>query len=255
MENAVTSHSNYCILMARGSGKSSYVECATLYALAKGLQKFIVIVSNNARSASNMLADIWRMVQEADTPFAHDYPELCLPFQHTNGAFRRRQLYKGKSTELQKNSQQISFARLTDDDGKELPTSGSTIAVRGITSGIRGMKKGTMRPTLVLLDDLQDAETAENPESVEKLLSLIRKDIMALGGKQRLSILQTATPIYPEDLVDHIKADVSWKTTTWPAIIKYPNDMSLWQQYFKMFDSENVDDKPHEDSLAFYKKH
>ena len=37
MESAVTGHSNYCILMARGSGKSSYVECATLYALAKGL--------------------------------------------------------------------------------------------------------------------------------------------------------------------------------------------------------------------------
>lgn len=78
---------------------------------------------------------------------------------------------------------------------------------------------------------------------------------MALGGKQRLSILQTATPIFPEDLVDHIKADVSWKTTTWPAVIKYPKDMSLWKQYFKLFDAESVNDKPHTESLEFYKKH
>ena len=37
MREAITSHSNYMICMPRGSGKSSYVECVTLYALATGL--------------------------------------------------------------------------------------------------------------------------------------------------------------------------------------------------------------------------
>lgn len=37
MREAITSHSNYLICMPRGSGKSSYVECITLYALATGL--------------------------------------------------------------------------------------------------------------------------------------------------------------------------------------------------------------------------
>lgn len=78
---------------------------------------------------------------------------------------------------------------MQDAEGNELPTSASTIAVRGISGGLRGMKHGTLRPTCVLLDDLQTSETAESPEQVEKLLSLIRKDIMNLGGKERLSIL------------------------------------------------------------------
>ena len=123
------------------------------------------------------------MVQETDTPFAQDYPEICKPFHIAGGSFRRRQLYKGKSTEISKNAQQLIFARLKGDDGKELPTSGSIIAVRGISSGIRGLKRGTLRPSLVLLDDLQDSESAENPEQVEKMLNIIRKDVMCLGGK------------------------------------------------------------------------
>jgi len=52
------------------------------------------------------------------------------------------------------------LATLVKDDGTPFQTSGSIITCRGVTSGIRGAKHGTMRPTLVLLDDLQDFETA-----------------------------------------------------------------------------------------------
>ena len=83
---------------------------------------------------------------------------------------------------------------------------------------------------MIILDDLQTSETAENAEQVEKILSTIKKDIIPLGGKERLSILQTATPIAPDDLVDKIKGDKSWITTIYPAIIKYPKNMSLWEK-------------------------
>lgn len=126
--------------------------------------------------------------------------------------------------------------------------------MRGISSGIRGLKKGTLRPSLVLLDDLQDAESAENPEQVEKMLNIIKKDVMCLGGKDRLSILQTATPICPEDLVEHIKADANWKTTTYPGIISFPKNNEMWDRYFKMYDLELTTDSPHTGSLDFYRQ-
>lgn len=245
--------------MSRGSGKSSYVECVTLFALATGLQKYVVIISNNARAATGLLNDMWRAITEPDTPFAKDYPQLCLPFQVCKGSYRRRQLYKGMSTELQRNSGNISFARLKDDDGNELPTSGSTVTVRGISSGLRGMKHGKMRPSLVILDDLQTSESAESSEQVEKLMTLIKKDVMNLGGKERLSILQTATPICPDDLVERFKNDIGWKTTIFKAIEKYPNEWkkkdSLWTQYFKLYDAEQITGAGHQESLDFYKQH
>ena len=259
MHEATTSHNNYLICMSRGSGKSSYVECITLNALATGIQKYVAIISNNARAATGLLNDIWRAITEPDTPFAQDYPSLCLPFQVCKGSYRRRQLYKGMSTELQRNAGNIVFARLKDDEGNDLPTSGSIVTVRGISSGLRGMKHGTLRPSLVLLDDLQTSETAENPEQVEKLMTLIKKDVMNLGGKERLSILQTATPICPDDLVEKLKNDIGWKTTIFKAIEKYPSEYKkkdgLWTQYFKLYDAEQITGSGHHESLEFYKQH
>ena len=94
-----------------------------------------------------------------------------------------------------------------------------------------------------MLDDLQTSEVAENPEQVDKLLSLINKDVLNLGGKERLSILQTATPIMPDDLVEKIRANVSWRTTIYKAIEQWPADMrrgddSLWKSYFDIYDRE-----------------
>jgi len=140
-----------------------------------------------------------------------------------------------------------------------LPSSGSVVTVRGISGGLRGMKHGKMRPSLVLLDDLQTTEIAESPEQVEKLMTLIKKDVMNLGGKERLSILQTATPICPDDLVEKFKNDINWKTTTFKAIEKFPKDLksknSLWSQYFKLFDAESITGAEHKESLDFYKQH
>ena len=93
------------------------------------------------------------------------------------------------------------------------------MATRGITSGIRGLKYHTQRPDLVLLDDLQTSEDASSPEQVEKFLNIIKKDVFNLAGKGKLAILQTATPIAPEDLAERIANDPAWKTTIWPSII------------------------------------
>jgi len=165
-----------------------------------------------------------------------------LPFALCNGSFRRRQQYRGTPTEISKRATQIVLARLRHDSGEEIPTSGSILTIKGITSGLRGMRKSLLRPTLVLLDDIQDSEDAANPETVKKYLDIIRKDIQGLGGKERLSILATATPILPEDLAEQLKADAkNWKTTTYPAIIRYPDNMALWEEYFRLYDRESLD--------------
>jgi hypothetical protein len=149
-------------------------------------------------------------------------------------------LYRGVSTDLEKNASELVFARLKDKDGKEFPTSGSVISCRGVTSGIRGLKRGNLRPSYAILDDIMTAQDARSPEAVEKLMDAINKDIIPLSGKERLSILQTATPIAPDDIVEKIKQDSSWRTTIFPAVIKFPKNENLWNEYFKIWDDENV---------------
>lgn len=70
MWSALFNHNNYMILMGRGSGKSVYELCTTMASISQGIQKFIVIVSNNSRASSELLKDIWRMVSTANTNFA-----------------------------------------------------------------------------------------------------------------------------------------------------------------------------------------
>ena len=241
-------------------GKTSFAEMAVLWLLAAtgGKRKFAVIVSHDSRAAANILRDIWRPIVERDS-FAQDFPEVSMPFILANGSFRRRQAYRGIPTEIEKNAQTIRFARLVRD-GVELPTSQSVITVRGITSGIRGCKSGKLRPDVVLLDDIQSAESAASPEQVQKLMDIIRKDVFNLAGRGKLSVLMTSTPIAPDDLCAKIEANPNWKTTKHPAIIKWPQDLidkehdGKWAEYFRMYDAENAADEPHQKSLDFYRQ-
>lgn len=128
-----------------------------------------------------------------------DYPDLCLPIQACNGSYRRKQTYRGIDTEISKTASQFCLARLTLEDGT-IPTTGPCLATRGITSGIRGLKHHTRRPDLVVVDDPQTAEDSSNPETVAKLLDIIKKDVLNISGKGKLAVLMTSTPIAPDDL-------------------------------------------------------
>ena len=70
MERSLTDVRPYMIMMGRGGGKTCYIECAAVYVMATSKRKFPVVVSANAKAASNILNDIFRMFQEPDTAFA-----------------------------------------------------------------------------------------------------------------------------------------------------------------------------------------
>lgn len=255
MDNVSTSHKWYQILMGRGNGKSSYSIITTLFALATGKHKYVMIIANNASASNSLMDDMWKFIIEPDTVFSQDYPEVCLPYQITKGSFRRRQTYKGISTELKKNSRQFQLPRLKKNDNEEFITSGSIVTIRSINGAIRGAKKGILRPTLLLMDDIQDAELAESPERVAKMLNFIKKDIIPLGGKQRITILNQATPIAPDDVIEQLKNDKNWITDEYPVFKTFPVNAELWKQYFILYDSECIDQLPHTESLNFYKEH
>ena len=54
------------------------------------MQKYVVIVSQNARSAQSLLDDLWRAWGDKTSALAQDYPEVFLPYQLCNGSYRRR---------------------------------------------------------------------------------------------------------------------------------------------------------------------
>lgn len=76
-------------MLPRGSGKSVVSTAMLLYLIATGKRKFAVIVSQSARSASMMMKDFYFILTNKDSPFAQDYPQVCLPFILSHGSTRR----------------------------------------------------------------------------------------------------------------------------------------------------------------------
>lgn len=261
MEASLTSARPFNIELPRGSGKTTAAEAMCLFLLSYGIRKFLVVISNNQRAAGNILNDLYHVISDGSSVFAQDFPEVCLPFVIANGSFRRRQTIRGKLVEISKNATNLQFPCILDEDGNPLPTSGSVVTCRGMTSGVRGLKIGSLRPDLAILDDLQDSEIAKSSEQVDKVLDFIRKDVINLSSGKKLAVLMTSTPICSDDLCQKIEADPNWRTTKFRAVIKWPRDIvkngdgGLWGQYFQLYDSENMANGSHVCSLQFYRDH
>lgn len=258
MEQSITSITPTMLELFRGCGKSSIAECLMLYILAckSDIHKVCLIVSQNARSSASILKDCQRLLEEPDTAFAQDFPNICLPFQ-LGGNGRKLQTYNGISTDIAKNATCIQLPRLVKEDGTEYPSSGAVLVSKPITS-CRGTKYGKNRVSFCLIDDIQTLETASNPEQVHKILDLINKDIFNLAGQgQKLTVMMTATPLAEDDVCEMIEHSKIWKTIKYKAILQYPKDIiehgGLWDRYFELYDSEVVNDKPHTESLEYYR--
>ena len=261
MEQSLTSARPYNIELPRGSGKTTAAEAMCLYLLSYGIRMFLVVISNNQRAAGNILNDLYHIVSDGSSVFAQDFPEVCLPFVIANGSFRRRQTIRGKLVAISKNATNLQFPAILDEDGNPLPTSGSIVTCRGMTAGVRGLKIGSLRPDLAILDDLQDSEIAKSGEQVDKVLDFIRKDVINMSSGRKLAVLMTSTPICADDLCSKIEADPNWRTTKYRAVIKWPRDIvkngdnGQWGEYFRLYDAENMANGAHDGSLQFYRSH
>ncbi len=240
------------IQLHRGAGKSCFAQLFLLYQICTLKRRFPVIISANARAGNQLLTDIFRFVTETDTAFSQDYPTLSLPFQICQGSYRRRQTYNNKPTNISKTSSDMSFADI-EIEGQPKQ---SHICSRGITSGLRGMRKGSLRVDSILLDDIIGDEDITE-EATNKVMDIIQKSVMNLGGvNKKIACCLTSTPIGPEDVTQRIKKDPNWVTVCFPAIINFGNiESALWKQYWDLYDTESIEDKPHEESDAFYIDH
>lgn len=183
-----------------------------LYLISTRKRSYPVIVSANARAASQLLSDIHRMVMEPETAFSQDYPTLVLPFQIANGSNRRRMTYDGRQIGVAKTASDMSFADIKIDGQPGL----SHISARGLTGGLRGMRKGSIRPDFILLDDLLGEDDVSD-EATNKILDIIRKSVLNLGGQDRkLPCAMTSTSIAADDVTQRLKQDKNWSTLVFP---------------------------------------
>lgn len=247
------------IMMARAHGKSSFVKGACLWALLYGHRRFLVAVAARAGDAASMIADIWTLLETGEN-IAADFPEACLPVRALGGIMQRaaNQTCNGERTRIAKNRERI-----------ELPTiagsvcSGAIMVARGFTAKARGLVKGSQRPDLLVLDDLQDEKMARNPRSVAEAIETLEGAFMGLGGHTRqIAAFMTATPIAPDDLAEQYANRKGWLTFRYPMVVSWPacfgakGGSDLWRKYFEIRqDALQSGESEHAAANDFYRAH
>ena len=169
-------------------------------------------------------------------------------------------MINGVSTSIVKNASEIHLPLITETDGTSYQ---AFLCTRGITGTLRGLKlgKGGIRPDVVLLDDIQDDESASSPEQIQKIVDIINKSIFNLSGNGSIACLACLTPIADGDLCSVIESNKNWITLKYPAIIHQPKDViehptdGLWTTYRKMYEAELTQGIGHDESLKYHRQH
>ena len=254
IQDAVTGSGWYHVRMPRGHGKTSYVKGGIAYALAYGFRKYVVAVAAAGGNASAMLRDIFALFERSET-FAADFPEIAVPLRALEGKTQRAKSLTvgGKPCNIRINAQEMFLPTVAG-----YPSSGGIINAVGFNANARGKVRGSLRPDLVIFDDLQDEEMAKNPDRVRDAELTIEKNFLNLGGHTKtIAALMTSTPIEPDDLSETFAAKDTWYTTTFKMVIKWPtNKETLWEEYRSIRRHERIlGRRPHVACNRFYRTH
>jgi hypothetical protein len=263
IERAVLRGGLFALAMPRGSGKTTIVECAALWAILYGYRQFVVLIGSDEDAAVDLLTSIKSELEHNDL-LCEDFPEACFPIRALDGISHRckGQLHHGSRTAI-----------TWKDDRLILPTipkskaSGAIIRVAGITGKIRGMKYTrpdgrNVRPDFVIPDDPQTDESAKSHTQCVKRLSVICGAILGLAGPgQKIAGVMPCTVICKGDAVDQLldrKAHPEWQGVRMRMVYVWPVSdavIKLLDQYTTIRAEDLESGLDLSRATAFWKKH
>jgi hypothetical protein len=231
-------------LEPRGCAKTSRVTNEATMATLLGMQRYILIVANAMDKANEILASIKTELTTNDSLYRL-FPATIACFRHLDKGARGAQFqtYDGLPTHITFNEMQVIFPII---DGE--PSSGSVIDVRprdnlkGLFYKIpAGENAGKIiRPTLIILDDIQTENDASQPKTIAKIISNVKRSALRGGShSKRVSCIMNITPVAIGDVAWHFaKNEHSFELSRYKLLEKLPSDeaQKMWMNdYAKIY--------------------
>ena len=202
------------IAAPRGEAKSTLVsQLFTLYCLVAQKKRYALIVMDSIDQAYPMLEAI-KVELEFNQRRRVDFPEIA----------GQGRVWKA-ATIVTKANQKVQVA----GSGKKL----------------RGLRHGAYRPDLVVLDDIENDEQVRSPEQRDKLHDWLKKTVLPLGAAgDKLDVVYIGTILHYDSVLNRTLSSKAWKTAKFKALIRQPDDMSLWDKWedFYLNEGEAVAD-------------
>jgi hypothetical protein len=206
----------------REFAKTTIAENTILWATLNGYRDFALIVGLNKAASTANIDSIKSELAENDL-LAEDYPEACFPIRALEGKpqLAPNQRVGGRRTKIVWQSETI---RLPEIEGSRC--SGAIIAAKPF-SRARGVKAKrsdgvNARPDLVLVDDIEDDESAASPRQVHKNLMVLKKQLVHLGRHDKpLALIVNGTTICRGCMIDALLSDPAWEGERFKFVQKW----------------------------------
>jgi len=187
----------------RGNAKSTWGTFGLpLWVAAFRKRKYPLIVSETRTQAESFLSFI-KIELESNERLQQDFPELC-----GEGPVWR--------------SDQI------------ITRNGVKIQAAGAGQKLRGLRHGSYRPDLVIVDDLENDESVESPDQRRKLENWFFKALMKIGQPDTVFIV-VGTILHYDSLLSKLLTKPGWKGRKFKAVINWSPAVKLWEEWERIF--------------------
>lgn len=224
----------------------------------------IPVFSANLEKSKNQIMARWKTELLSNNLLFWMFPELIWPFRCLENKPQRcaSQTYNGELTHVKWTADRIVFPAIDGVSG-----SGNiliALPLKSCRGATHTVPDGTiLRPELLIFDDVQKDEDADNPNTVRKLSELIDHTAMMLGGhSQTMSAIMNCTVRQPDDLSETYLGKSGWRRVRYKMLEK-PADkekefwLGTYAETRLRYDPESPDDqrRAHRESLELYKQH
>ncbi len=210
VQTAITEGLRAAFAMPRGSGKTTILRLAVLWAAIYGYHPYSMLAAADDPKARRMLKNIKSQL-ERNPLLYDDFPEVVGPIRRLEGSAIRAtyQQYDGVSTDLVFSADLVVLPTIPESVTRR--TAGAVLGVGGIETAIRGANftrpstGESIRPTLILVDDPQTRKTAKSELTTQERLAIITGDMLGLAPPDKdMSALVAGTVIFQNDLMEQL---------------------------------------------------
>jgi hypothetical protein len=248
------------IAAERGVGKSAILYGIVFKLAITGEQAFPVYIPWGEKDKAQGF-EFWLDCLTNNERIIADYPEVCQPFQHAEGIAQRITTTTWKDTGKRTSAKSaITKGVIVFPDARGVIGSST---MNGNPRGLNYTHPGgkIVRPTMALIDDVQDDKTAASQGDEGLVRKTIAKVNGAIRGLKRagstFSILLSGNCILSGDVMDHFLNQTSWMCVRVACVAKWPvgwddpksDIQDLWDEWGDLWRSRDKTE------AAFYRKH
>jgi hypothetical protein len=245
MEQSILHGESFAIAMPRGTGKTTLVVAAIIWAILCGHKKYAALIGADRDAATKLLNNI-KVQLETNDKLYELFPEAIHPVRRLEGIANRcrGQIYNGDRTYIAWTAKSIQFASIPSRGEPTATASGAIIETAGIRGKVRGMQTAlpngqVARPDVFVVDDPQTDVSAKSRTQVKARLDVITGTCPGLAGPgESISGFVTCTVIVPDDVADQIlnpQKFPDYQGERCQLVYQWPTNMDLWDDYSTIY--------------------